>query len=327
MKILITGSAGFIGMSTAKAFLNKGFQVFGVDNLNSYYDVRLKNDRNNQLKKYNNYRFYKCDLCKDKKKLNKIVKKNKINIIINLAAQANVRYSLKNPDAYINANIMGFYNILEICKENKIEVLIYASSSSVYGNIYKNKKVFKEDQNTDNPKNLYAASKKCNEIIANAYSDLFNLKCIGLRFFTVYGPWGRPDMAPFIFTDLIFKKKNINIFNSGKMFRDFTYIDDVTSAVVKITLKAKKQKNGFCEIFNVGRGSSIKLTRFISTIENIIKIKSSKKYLPLQKGDMINTKADTTKLKKFINFNPKINLKDGLEKFITWFIKYYQIKN
>ena len=326
MKILITGSAGFIGMATSKAFLEKGIQVFGIDNLNSFYDKKLKTDRNKKLKKYKNYNFYKYDLCKDKRKINSLIKKNKIKIIINLAAQANVRYSLKNPDAYINSNIVGFYNILEIAKKNNIKLLIYASSSSVYGNTFRYKKFFKENDDTNNPKNLYAASKKANEVIANAYSDLFNFKCVGLRFFTVYGPWGRPDMAPFIFTNSIFKNKKINIFNSGKMFRDFTFIDDVTSAIVKITIKANKQKRNFSEIFNIGNGNKIRLMDFIKTIEKVTKITANKKYLPLQHGDMLYTRANIEKLKKFIKFYPKTNLEDGLKSFVSWFVEYYKIK-
>ena len=326
MKILITGSAGFIGMATSKAFLDKGAQIFGIDNLNSFYDKKLKIDRNKELKKYKNYNFYKYDLCKDKKKIDLLIKRKKIKVIINLAAQANVRYSLKNPDAYINSNIVGFYNILEIVKKNNIKLLIYASSSSVYGNTFKYKKFFNENDDTNNPKNLYAASKKANEVIATAYSDLFNFKSIGLRFFTVYGPWGRPDMAPFIFTNSIFKKKKINIFNSGNMFRDFTFIDDVASAIVKVTIKANKQKDNFSEIFNIGNGNKIKLMDFIKTLEKVTEIKANKRYLPLQHGDMLYTRANIDKLKKFIKFYPKTSLENGLKSFVSWFIKYHKIK-
>ena len=207
MNILITGSAGFIGMSVSEYFLKKGYSIIGIDNLNSYYDLKLKKDRNKNLKEYKNYKFFKLDLKSDNKKINQIIKKFKVKIILHFAAQANVRYSLENPRAYIDSNIIGFFNILEACKKNKIHSLIYASSSSVYGNNYKYKKSFDEKLYTDTPKNLYAATKKSNEILAYAYSDLFKFNCIGLRFFTVYGPWGRPDMAPFLFLNSIIKKK------------------------------------------------------------------------------------------------------------------------
>ena len=326
MNILITGSAGFIGMSVSEHFLKKKFSVVGIDNLNTYYDLKLKNNRIKNLKKYKKFNFFKIDLKNNKDKLDKIIKKYKIKTILHFAAQANIRYSLKNPDAYINSNIIGFYNLLEACKKNKIQNLIYASSSSVYGNSYKQKKSFDEKINTDMPKNLYAATKKFNEILAYSYSDLFNFNCVGLRFFTVYGPWGRPDMAPFIFLNSILKKKQINIFNNGKMQRDFTYIDDVVEAVFKLTIKVKNSKSKIQEIFNIGRGKGVNLLKFVKYMEDILNIKSKKKFLPLQQGDMIITKSNINKIRRLIKVKPNTNLKYGLTKFIDWYTKYYNVK-
>ncbi len=325
MSVLITGSAGFIGMSVTSKMLEKNYKIVGVDNLNSYYDVSLKKDRNNVLKKFKNYKFYNLDISKNIKKLNYIIKENNITSVIHFAAQANVRYSLKNPKSYINNNIVGFYNILESCRKFKIKKLIFASSSSVYGKNYKHKKIFSEKDRTDEPKNLYAATKKSNEILAYAYADLFKINIIGLRFFTVYGPWGRPDMAPFLFINSIINKKKINVFNSGKMSRDFTYIDDVVNGVIKIF---KSKKNGkYFDIYNIGRGKSIKLQTFISTLENILKTKSKKKLMPFQKGDMIRTLSNINKLKKEIKYSPKTSLKVGLLEFCKWYVDYYKIKN
>lgn len=326
MNILITGSAGFIGMSVAEYFLKKDISIIGIDNLNSYYDLKLKKDRIKNLKRYKKFKFFKIDLKSENSKLNKIVKKFKIKTILHFAAQANVRYSLENPKAYIDSNIIGFYNVLEACKINNIHSLIYASSSSVYGNNYKFKKSFKEKLSTDTPKNLYAATKKSNELLAYAYSDLFNFNCIGLRFFTVYGPWGRPDMAPFLFLNSIIKRNKIKIFNNGKMQRDFTYIDDVVKSVFKLTIKAKNSKSKIKEIFNIGRGKGIKLLDFVNCIEKILNIKSKKKFYPLQKGDMIVTKSNINKIKGFIKDKPQTNLKYGLTRFTEWYLKYYKIK-
>jgi len=323
MKVLITGSAGFIGMSVALKLLKENNTVIGIDNLNNYYDIKLKKDRNNILKKFKKYKFYNLDISSNSKKLNSILKKNKIKIVLHFAAQANVRYSLKNPKTYIKNNIVGFYNLIEICRKLKVNKFIFASSSSVYGKNYHFKNFFKESDITDTPKNLYAATKKSNEIIAHAYSDLFGIQTIGLRFFTVYGPWGRPDMAPFLFLKALLERKKIKVFNSGKMFRDFTYIDDVVNAVCKIiNLKLDKSKN-FFEIFNIGRGKSVKLLNFIQTLELIIGIKSKKIFTRMQKGDMLLTQSNINKLKKFINYSPKTSLKIGLIKFCDWYLKYY----
>ena len=324
MKLLITGSAGFIGMSTSMAFLKQNYTVIGIDNLNSFYDIRLKIDRNNELKKFKKYKFYNFDISKNDEKLKSIIKKHKIKIVLHLAAQANVRYSLKNPRAYIRNNIVGFYNIIEACRELKVEKFIFASSSSVYGKNYKLKNFFRENDKTDTPKNLYAATKKSNEVIAYAYSDLFNINTVGLRFFTVYGPWGRPDMAPFIFLKSILERKTIKIFNSGKMFRDFTYIDDVVNAIVKIAQRRLTNKNNFYKILNIGRGKSENLMKFIKIMESTIDMKSKKKYLPLQMGDMVLTQANIKELKKFIKYTPRTELKVGLKKFCDWYIDYYK---
>ncbi len=324
MKFLITGSAGFIGMWTSKKLLDMGHTVIGIDNLNNYYDLKLKIDRNNFLKKYKNYIFFKLDLSKDIKKIDQLIKKYKINHILHFAAQANVRYSLTNPTAYLNSNLIGFFNLLELCKKNKIKNLIYASSSSAYGNNFKNHKSFSENLRTNTPKNLYAASKICNEILAHSYSEICKFNSIGLRFFTVYGPWGRPDMAPFIFLNKILKKKTIEVFNSGKMSRDFTYVEDVSNAIIKILFKSIYTKKRIIEIFNIGRGKSIKLLKFINTYEKILNIKIKKKYLPLQKGDMISTKSNIKKLNNFINYNPNTSLLNGLTKFTAWFVNYYK---
>ena len=324
MKLLITGSAGFIGMSTSMAFLKQNYTVIGIDNLNSFYDIRLKIDRNNELKKFKKYKFYNFDISKKNKKIKSIIKKHKIKIVLHLAAQANVRYSLKNPRAYIRNNIVGFYNIIEACRELKVEKFIFASSSSVYGKNYKLKNFFIENDKTDTPKNLYAATKKSNEVIAYAYSDLFNINTVGLRFFTVYGPWGRPDMAPFIFLKSILERKTIKIFNSGKMFRDFTYIDDVVNAIVKIAQRRLTNKKNFYKILNIGRGKSENLMKFIKIMESTIDMKSKKKYLPLQMGDMVLTQANIKELKKFIKYTPRTELKVGLKKFCDWYIDYYK---
>mgnify|MGYP002847084441 FL=1 len=311
-------------MSTAMEFLKQNYTVIGIDNLNSFYDIKLKIDRNNELKKFKKYKFYNFDISKNDEKLKSIIKKHKIKIVLHLAAQANVRYSLKNPRAYIRNNIIGFYNIIEACRELKVEKFIFASSSSVYGKNYKVKNFFSENDKTDMPKNLYAATKKSNEAIAYAYSDLFKINTVGLRFFTVYGPWGRPDMAPFIFLKSILEKKTIKIFNSGKMFRDFTYIDDVVNAIVKIAQKRPINKKNFYKILNIGRGKSINLMNFIKIMESTIDMKSKKKYLPLQMGDMVLTQANIKELEKFIKYTPRTELKVGLKKFCDWYIDYYK---
>jgi len=316
---LITGSAGFIGFHLSKKLLSKGFNVLGADNLNNYYDQKIKQDRNKILKKYKNYKFKKIDI-KDYKKLDSIFKKNSIHGVVNLAAQAGVRYSLKNPKSYIENNINGFFNILELSKKYKIKKFIYASTSSVYG--LQKKFPLKENFNTDNPIQLYAATKKSNELMATSYSHLYKMDTIGLRFFTVYGPWGRPDMALFKFTKNIIKGKTIEVFNKGKHERDFTYIDDIVDGIFNIIIN-KKSKFG-AKIFNIGNGKKVKLVKYIQLIEKNLNRKSKKKFLPLQKGDVIKTHSDTKLIKKYYNYRSKTEVSYGVKKFIEWYISYFK---
>ena len=316
---LITGSAGFIGFHLSKKLLSEGFNVLGVDNLNNYYDQKIKQDRNNILKKYKNYRFNKIDI-KDYKKLDRIFKKNSIHGVVNLAAQAGVRYSLKNPRSYIENNINGFFNILELSKKYRVKKFIYASTSSIYG--LQKKFPLKENFNTDNPIQLYAATKKSNELMATSYSHLYKMDTIGLRFFTVYGPWGRPDMALFKFTKNIIKGKPIEVFNKGKHERDFTNVDDIVNGIFNI-INNKKSRFG-AKIFNIGNGKKIKLLKYIQLIEKNLDRKSKKKFLPLQKGDVIKTLSDTKLIKKHYNYQPKTNVSYGVKKFIEWYISYFK---
>ena len=312
---LVTGSAGFIGFHLSKKILAKGFKVIGIDNLNNYYDVQLKKKRNHILKKNKNYIFKKIDI-KNYKNLETVFKKYKIFKVIHLAAQAGVRYSLKNPRSYIDNNINGFFNILEISKNYRVKKFVYASTSSIYG--LQKKFPLKENFNTDNPIQLYAATKKSNELMATSYSYLYKMDTVGLRFFTVYGPWGRPDMALFKFTKNIIKGKPIEVFNKGKHERDFTYVDDIVDGIIKIVF-SKKNKFG-SQIFNIGNGKKIKLLKYIQLIEKNLKKKARKKLLPLQKGDVFKTHSDTRLIKKDYNYNPKTSVNHGVKKFIEWYI-------
>ena len=318
MNFLISGSAGFIGFHLSEFLLKKKHSVLGIDDLNNYYDVRLKKSRLNLLKKYKNFSFFKKKI-EDIKIVN-FFKKKKIDIIINLAAQAGVRHSLENPYVYINSNILGQVNMLELAKESKIKKYIYASSSSVYGG---NKSLpFSVKDRVDNPISLYAASKKSTELIAEYYSHLYKIKSIGLRFFTVYGPWGRPDMATFIFTKNIIDGKPINIFNYGKMKRDFTYVDDIVSGIYgSINLKMKK----FHKVYNLGNSKSESLLKFIELIEKNLNKKAKKNFLPLQPGDVPATFADISESTKDLKFFPKTKINEGIPKFIEWFKKYYKL--
>ncbi len=318
-KYLITGSAGFIGFHLSKKLLTKGFIVIGIDNLNNYYDQKLKKDRNKILKKFKNYKFKKIDI-RNYKKLESIFKKNLIHGVVNLAAQAGVRYSLKNPRSYIENNINGFFNILELSKKYKIKKLVYASTSSIYG--LQKKFPLKENFNTDNPIQLYAATKKSNELMATSYSHLYKMDTVGLRFFTVYGPWGRPDMALFKFTKNIIMGKPIEVFNKGKHERDFTYVDDIVDGIINIIIN-KKSKFG-AKIFNIGNGKKIKLLKYIQLIEKNLKRKSKKKFLPLQKGDVIKTHSDTKLIKKHYNYQSKTEVSYGVKKFIEWYVSYFR---
>tara|TARA_E500000178_G_C16952405_1_gene721931 strand:- start:349 stop:1341 length:993 start_codon:yes stop_codon:yes gene_type:complete len=330
MKILITGAAGFIGFHSCLKFLKNGYSVVGIDNLNNYYDVKIKKDRikyiENNYNNKKNFNFFKMDLC-NYKKIDKLFKKQKFDYVLNLAAQAGVRHSLTHPFAYINSNLLGFFNLIQLSKNYKVKHFIYASTSSVYGG---NKKMpFSENDNTDIPLQLYAATKKSNELIAHSYSHLYKLQTSGLRFFTVYGPWGRPDMALFSFVKNILQNKKINIFNNGNHSRDFTYIDDIVNGIYKISVNHKKiykKSKNFYQIFNIGRGKSEKLMHFINEIEKNLKIKSKKNFLPLQKGDVIKTYSNTSKLVKYFNYKPKVSIKIGIKNFINWYLSYYKLK-
>jgi len=316
--ILVTGSAGFIGFHVAKKLLDLNINVIGLDNLSNYYDVKLKEDRNSILKKYPNYKFYKGDLV-NIDFVKKVLDENKIDKVCHLAAQAGVRYSLKHPEVYIQSNVVGFANLIEEVKNHKIKDFIYASSSSVYGN---NEKIpFSVDDNVDHPISIYAATKKTNELIAHAYHHLYGLNCTGLRFFTAYGPYGRPDMALFLFTKDILNNKAIKVFNHGKMKRDFTYIDDIVNGV----LSALHNSYSY-EIFNLGNNKSIDLEYFIELIEKNLGKKAKKEMLELQAGDIANTFADIDYSKEKLDFDPQITIEDGIKKFIDWYKDYYKIK-
>ena len=318
MNILVTGAAGFIGFHTCLSLQTK-HKVYGLDNLNNYYDVNLKKSRLKILKKNKGFEFLKTDI--QNKNLHNKFKRIKLDIIINLAAQAGVRHSLKDPFSYIDSNILGQINLLEFAKKLDVKKFIYASSSSVYGG---NKKMpFSVKHRVDKPISLYAASKKSTELLAECYSHLFKIKCIGLRFFTVYGPWGRPDMATFIFTKKILEKKKINIFNYGNMKRDFTYIDDIVKGIKgAVNLKGDYKHR----VYNLGNNKPENLKRFISIIEKKLKIKAKRNLLPIQPGDVAKTSADIDESKRELNFNPKTSIDEGIPKFIEWYKQYYKLK-
>ena len=325
--ILVTGCAGFIGFHISLYFLKLNYHVIGVDNLNDYYDIKLKKDRLRELKKTSTkekkkFNFFSYDL-REYKKIQFLFTKYKFKKVIHLAAQAGVRYSLKNPRAYLNSNIIGFFNILECSKKNKITKLIFASSSSVYGNL--NKIKFKENDSTDHPIQFYAATKKSNEVMAHAYSQLYKMNIFGLRFFTVYGPWGRPDMSYYKFTKNIIKNKKIDIYNMGNHKRDFTYIDDVCEIIGKLTTLPEKKLRNF-KIFNVGSSKPHKLIRMIDTLESILRKKSKRNYLGLQKGDVQKTFSDSSLIKKYVKIRSKTSLSHGLSQFVNWYKKYNRIK-
>ncbi len=333
MKILVTGAAGFIGFHLSKFLLDEGFSVIGLDNINDYYDTNLKFDRlkilgipklkannYNDIYKRNKFKFIRLNL-EDKENLSSLFANEKIDIVCNLAAQAGVRYSLSNPDIYIESNIVGFLNILECCRHYKIKHLIYASSSSVYGS---NKKIpFSVNDNVDNPISLYAATKKSNELMAHTYSHLFDVPTTGLRFFTVYGPWGRPDMALFLFTKAIIENKTIDVYNYGKMQRDFTYVDDIINGIYKIITDKKREKYN---IYNIGNNTTVELMDFISCIEKKLDKTAKKNMLPIQPGDVSKTWANVDALIKDYDYKPSTSIEDGIEKFIDWYIEYYKIE-
>lgn len=335
-RILVTGAAGFIGFHLCSRLLKDGFAVTGIDNMNSYYDVGLKEARLSQLLSYGKFAFVKTDIA-GKEALERVFENNKFDVVVNLAAQAGVRYSLKNPQAYIDANIVGFTNILECCRHNGVKHLVFASSSSVYG--ANTKMPFSVHDNVDHPVSLYAATKKANELMAHSYSHLFGLPCTGLRFFTVYGPWGRPDMALFLFTEAILEGRPIKVFNHGKMTRDFTYIDDIIEGVIRIMKKVPEPDTGWSgkspdpgtsyakyKIYNIGNNSPVELIKFIEHIEDALGRKAKKEFLDLQPGDVVSTYADIDDLMRDAGFKPKTPLKTGIERFVKWYMEYYAKK-
>ncbi|MGB2401355.1 MAG: NAD-dependent epimerase [Porticoccaceae bacterium] len=333
MRILVTGVAGFVGFHVAMRLLREGHIVTGVDNMNDYYDKKLKTDRLSNLIQ-DNFSFHEIDLS-DSKRIFEIFQKDNFEVVIHLAAQAGVRYSIENPSSYIESNLMGFSNILEACRFSDVTHLVYASSSSVYGI---NKKVpFSESHDVSHPLSLYAATKKSNELMAHSYSHLYRIPTTGLRFFTVYGPWGRPDMAYFMFTDSIIKGKPIKVFNEGHMFRDFTYIDDIVEGIYKVMLKPPKinpRWNRFSadassssapyQIFNIGNNKTVSLGDFIQAIERLTGKAAKKLYLPMQDGDVESTWADIEKLENLVGYKPKVEINEGLKNFVDWYRRYYK---
>lgn len=332
--ILITGAAGFIGFHLSRKLCSLGYAVTGIDNLNDYYEVSLKEARLNILKSTEGFTFHKLDIT-DKKAIDSLFEKSKFKYVVNLAAQAGVRYSLTNPYAYLESNLHGFLNILEACRHNKVEHLVYASSSSVYG---ANKTMpFSVHHNVDHPISLYAATKKSNELMAHTYSALFNLPTTGLRFFTVYGPYGRPDMALFIFTKAILEGKPIDVYNHGKMKRDFTYVDDIVEGIVRLiptVPKGEKSWNGATpdaassfapyRLYNIGNNSPVELMHFIEVIEDKIGKKAVKNLLPIQEGDVPETYADVEALTEAVGFKPSTSIETGIGNFISWYKEYYK---
>jgi len=315
MKYLVTGAAGFIGMHVCERLLNAGHEVVGLDNLNSYYIPKLKQHRLNKLLPITNFKFVKMDLA-DRDAIENLFKIEQFRRVIHLAAQAGVRYSLEAPFEYVDSNLVGMVTILEGCRHNKVEHLIYASSSSVYG---MNAKIpFSESDTVDNPVSLYAATKKSNELMAHSYSHLYNIPTTGLRFFTVYGPGGRPDMAPWLFTEAILNNKPIKVFNHGKMMRDFTYIDDIVEGVMRIQ-DVVPQKKAPYSIYNIGNNQPIQLSEFIEAIENACGKKAEKNYMEMQPGDVPKTYADTAQLEAAVNYKPATSIQDGMIKFVEWY--------
>ena len=349
MKILVTGAAGFIGYHLSKALVERGDEVIGVDNMNDYYDPNLKanrlkemgidlsefvDKRNYQSTKKTNYSFAKIELS-NQEEVQELFAEHGFNKVMHLAGQAGVRYSIENPQAYVSSNIVAFTNILEACRHNKIKHLVYASSSSVYG--LNEKMPLSEDDNVDHPVSLYAASKKCNELMAHTYSHLFNLPTTGLRFFTVYGPWGRPDMALFLFADAILKDETINVFNHGDMVRDFTYVGDIVEGIIRAIDQVAKPNNDWTgmsptpsnskapyRIYNIGNNNPVRLTEFIEAIENELGKKANKNLMDIQPGDVPRTYADVSKISSDLNYKPETKISYGIREFINWYKAYYK---
>ena len=320
MKILVTGAAGFIGSHLSKILIKDGNQVLGIDNFNTYYDVDLKYSRLNKFVNHRNFICKNIDLC-DKSQLEEIFKNNNFDTVVNLAAQAGVRYSITNPQSYLDSNLIGFMNILEAVRNYEIPHLIYASSSSVYGN--SDNIPYSESQNINKPISLYAATKISNEVMASSYSHLYDFSTTGLRFFTVYGPWGRPDMAYYLFTKNILENKPINVFAEGLLKRDFTYIDDIIDGMTLILNKTIDKKRS--EIFNIGNNKPIVVNDFIKTIEKSLNMKAKINFLPMQDGDVIQTYADLSKISKYVNFQPKTDIETGISIFCDWYKNYHNI--
>ncbi len=332
MKYLITGSAGFIGYHLSKRLLNDNNVIVGVDNLCDYYPVSLKNDRNDILLQNENYSFHRCDIS-DYNCLKKIFSDNNFDAVINLAAQAGVRYSIDNPFAYVNSNLIGFMNILECCRNNSIAHLIYASSSSV--DSLNRKTPFSEKDFVDHPISLYAATKKSNELLAHSYSHLYKIPSTGLRFFTVYGPYGRPDMAYYKFANAIIRNEPIDVYNFGDLKRDFTFVDDIVEGIVRLIDKIPAEKDTSditgnetsapYRIFNIGNNNPVSLLEFINTLEELLGRKAVKNMLPMQKGDVYETFADIDELNSVCGYKPSTSLREGLERFVEWYKKYYNL--
>ncbi len=334
-RVIVTGAAGFIGFHLSMRLLKDGCHVTGIDNLNPYYDVNLKKARLEKLTPFENFSFYNMDIS-DKKSLEEIFNNTKYDVVVNLAAQAGVRYSIENPHAYVDSNIVGFVNLLESCRHNDVKHLVFASSSSVYG--ANTKMPFSVHNNVDHPVSLYAATKKANELMAHAYSHLYGMHCTGLRFFTVYGPWGRPDMALFLFTKAILEEKPIKVFNHGRMQRDFTYIDDIIEGVVRIMARLPEPNPAWngdnpdpgtsyarYKIYNIGNNNPVELMEYIGVIEKVLGKKAKKEFLDLQPGDVPATYADIDDLIKDVGFKPETTIETGIKQFILWYNEYYGV--
>ena len=335
MKILLTGAAGFIGMTTCLRLLARGDEVVGLDNLNDYYDVQLKLDRLARLQGHPSFRFVKMDVA-DRSGMQALFEEGRFDRVIHLAAQAGVRYSLQNPQAYIDSNVVGFMNVLEGCRHTKVQHLVYASSSSVYGG--NTKMPFSERDSVDHPVSMYAATKKANELMAHTYSHLFGLPTTGLRFFTVYGPWGRPDMALFLFTKAILENRAIDVFNHGQMRRDFTYVDDIVEGVIRVTDRIAEGDPGYASdqpdpgtshapfrVFNIGNHQPVPLMDFIGCIERALGKTAEKNLMPLQDGDVPATYADVDALKSWVGFAPATSIETGIGRFVEWYRAYYKV--
>ncbi len=323
MQILITGAAGFIGADLSQRLLSHGHEIIGVDNFNDYYDVALKQARVEQINKHKNAsKFSMNELnIENRAQMSSLFERYKFDVVVNLAAQAGVRYSIENPQSYIDSNLVGFGNILEGCRQSKVAHLVYASSSSVYG--ANENFPFSESDRVDNPVSLYAATKKANELMAHSYAHLYNIRCTGLRFFTVYGPWGRPDMAPFRFASRMLKGEEIPVYNNGNMIRDFTYIDDITQGVVKI-VESPQASNSY-KVYNIGRGEQVQLMEFIEYMSQHLGVPAKINMMPMQDGDVPRTMANTDDLQRDFGYQPSVSVNQGVERFARWYKEFYRL--